>query len=408
LIWGLGPAIAKHWLRLGTLSYEEVGQAIGIAGLSMAMLWPTSLYNGGLTGLQRQVLLGWITSVAAVIRVGGTLVALWLVSPTLKTFFLAQAIANLLQTISTGLCLWGCVPRTNSKPVFRIALVRMLARFAVGMTGISVTTVVLTQLDKLILSKTLPLEVFGYYAIAGTLASGLYIFITPIFGVLFPKFSQLVGQGDRSSLIRLYHIGCQLMAVLILPVAAVMVVFAKELLLLWTHDANIAANASLILSLVIVGNALNGLLNVPYAVQLAFGWTNLAFYTNIVAITLCAPTIYLLSIRLGAIGGAIVWVGVTFGMLLTHIMLSHRKFGLGPPSRWYFRDVGMPALGAILVVTCVRFIGPQIGLNANSVLFFGAVTIIAGTAAIASATDVRDLAIRAVSALVKNRPGIGQ
>jgi O-antigen/teichoic acid export membrane protein len=403
VIWGLGPVIAKHWLRLGILPSEEVGQAIGIAGFSFAVLWPTSLYSGGLTGLHRQVLLGWITSVAAVLRVGGALLALWLVSPTLKTFFLAQAGANLFQTIVTGLCLWRCLPQAGAKAAFRIGLVRVLARFAIGMTGISVTSVVLTQLDKLILSKTLPLEVFGYYVIAGTLASGLYIFISPLFGVLFPKFSQLVAQGDRPSLVKLYHIGCQLMTVLVLPVAVVMVVFAKDLLRLWTHDANIAASGALILSLIVVGNALNGLINVPYAVQLAYGWTNLALYTNIVAIAICAPTIYFLSIQFGAVAAALVWVALTFCMMLTHISLSHRKYVLGSQLRWYTIDVGKPALAAISVVVVARLINPHMASSAISLLFFGAVTVIAGVAAIVSAPDVRTLGVRAISELLKRR-----
>jgi O-antigen/teichoic acid export membrane protein len=405
LIWGLGPVIAKHWLRLGALPPEEVAHAIGIAGFSFAMLWPTSLYNGGLTGLHRQVLLGWITSIAAVLRVGGALLALWLISPTLKTFFLAQAGANLFQTVAAGLCLWRCLPRVGAKPAFRIHLVRVLARFAIGMTGISVTSVVLTQLDKLVLSKTLPLEVFGYYTIAGTLASGLYIFISPLFGVFFPKFSQLVALGDKASLVRLYHIGCQLMSVLILPVAAVMATFAKDLLLLWTHDANIATRGALILSLMIVGNALNGLINVPYAVELAYGWTNLALYTNIAAIIVCAPTLYFLSIQFGAVAGALVWVALTFFMMLTHISISHRKYGLGSQSRWYSADVGKPALGAIAVVILVRFISPHIALRTNSLLFFGAVTVIAGAAAIASAPAVRALAVTAISAFFERRVG---
>jgi O-antigen/teichoic acid export membrane protein len=226
VIWALGPLIANHWLRLGTLPPAEVGRSIGIAGLSFAFFWPTSLYIGGLTGLQKQVMLAWITTIAAIVRVGGTLLALRFTLPTLDTFFLAQALANLFQTACVGFFLWRSLASSGSRPVFKPALVRVLARFAGGITGISITAVLLTQLDKLILSKTLPLESFGYYAISGTLASGLYIFISPLFGVLFPRFSQLVAEGDRPSLLKLYHTGCQLMSVLVLPAAAVLAVFS--------------------------------------------------------------------------------------------------------------------------------------------------------------------------------------
>jgi O-antigen/teichoic acid export membrane protein len=334
--------------------------------------------------------------------VAATLLALWLISPTLKTFFVAQAAANLFQTVTSGWCLWQSLPRTGAKPVFRIELVRVLARFAGGVTGISVTAVILTQLDKLILSKTLTLEAFGYYAIAGTLASGLYIFITPIFGVFFPQFSQLVAKGDRPSLARLYHIGCQLMSVLVIPVAAVMVIFSRQLLWLWTHDVNIVASDSLVLSLMVIGNCLSGLVNVPYAVQLAHGWTNLALYTNIAAIAVCAPAIYFLSIRFGAVAGASVWVALTLGIMLTNIALSHRRYDLGLSFRWYVSDVGRPALAAISVVALARLVQPHIGLFAKSLPFFGVVTTIAVAAAVASAPAVRVFWVRATSTMLGN------
>ena len=399
-IWMLGPIIATHWLRLGALTPGEVGRAIGIAGFAFATLWPTSLYSGGLTGLHKQVALAWITSAASILRVGTTLLALWLVSPTLEAFFLAQAFANLFQTACAGICLWRSFPAIGSKPAFQLRHVRVLARFAGGVTGISVTAVLLTQLDKLVLSKTLPLESFGYYVIAGTLASGLYIVISPLFAVFFPKFCQLIAQGDKPSLLRLYHIGCQLMSVLVLPMAAVMAIFSRDLLWLWTRDAKIAASASLILSLMIIGNAMNGLVNMPYAVQLAYGWTKLAFYTNIVAIIFCAPAIYFLSIHFGAVAGALVWVALTFGTMLTHIFLSHRKYALGSQSRWYLIDVGGPALGVLLVAILGRLVISHVGSGVHLLLFLGAVAGTAFVVAAAIAPDVRVLAIRFVFAIL--------
>jgi len=92
-------------------------------------------------------------------------------------------------------------------------------------------------------------------------------------------------------------------------------------------------------------------------------------------------------------------------MMLTHISISHRKYGLGSQSRWYSADVGKPALGAIAVVILVRFISPHIALRTNSLLFFGAVTVLAGAAAIASAPAVRALAVTAISAFFERRVG---
>ena len=105
---------------------------------------------------------------------------------------------------------------------------------AAGMTGISVTAVILQQTDKIVLSKILPLEMFGYYTLATVVAGALYHFIGPVFSALFPRFSQLVSINDQAGLLELYHKSCQLMSVMILPAVIVVSLFSSEILLLWT------------------------------------------------------------------------------------------------------------------------------------------------------------------------------
>ena len=58
----------------------------------------------------------------------------------------------------------------------------------------------------------------------------------------------------------------------------------------------------LVLSLLAIGTCLNGLMVLPYALQLAYGWTRLALYINLVAVAVLAPLIYFLAIHFGAPG----------------------------------------------------------------------------------------------------------
>ena len=64
------------------------------------------------------------------------------------------------------------------------------------MSGIAITGAVLMHLDKLILSRLLPLEIFGHYSVAATVARGLYVLITPVFSAYFPRLSSLAAQHD--------------------------------------------------------------------------------------------------------------------------------------------------------------------------------------------------------------------
>jgi O-antigen/teichoic acid export membrane protein len=389
-IFFLADFIALHWLRPANLSISEIKEALAFAGLAFALQWPTTLYSNGLYGLQQQGVLAVVVSATATLRVAATILALAFIESSIRCFFMAQAFANLIQTLLVAGVLWSRLPRTGERATFEMASLRGMLGFAGGMFGISITAVVLTQLDKAVLSKVLTLEAFGYYAIAGTLATGLYVLISPMFSVFFPRFSKLVAVRRYAEIEPLYHLGNQLMAVIVLPVAAVAALFSNEIIHVWTGSEQIAAQSGLLFSLLILGNALNGLMNIPYAVQLAYGWTSLALYSNIVAMVICVPLIFALAMRLGAVGGAICWVVLTSGYVLISLQIMHSKLTtVGSKWRWYAQDIGGPAGAAFAVAACGRWVDnfPSSILGAG--LFLAVVLILAWVAAVLCAPAVR-------------------
>ena len=138
------------------------------------------------------------------------------------------------------------LPLGENKAVFQKQLLKGIWRFAAGMSGISILAVILTQLDKIILSKMLSLEMFGYYTLASVVAMSLSRLFTPVFLSIYPRFTQLVSINDQEGLKRLYHKSCQFMSVLILPVAIVIAFFSYEIILLWTQNPITAENTHLI------------------------------------------------------------------------------------------------------------------------------------------------------------------
>ena len=58
------------------------------------------------------------------------------------------------------------------------------------------------------------------------------------------------------------------MTVLILPVAIVVAFFSYEILLFWSQNPIIAEKTHLLVSIIICGTALNGLMHLPYALAI--------------------------------------------------------------------------------------------------------------------------------------------
>ena len=352
----LSPFIARGWIKADALSVEVVQQSVILMGFVMAFQWPLGFYSGGLLGLQRQVLFNILNIIWYTLRFAGGVLVLWLVSPTILTFFEWQVIVSALSTGLMAMALWRSLPFSHERARFRISIWHSVWRFAAGMSGISVTVLVLTQLDRIILSKMLSLELFGYYTLAWTVANGLTVLTGSVFTVMFPVFSQQAALSDIEELKQLYHRSCQLMSVLILPAAILVAFFASEILIIWTKDPVMVANTHFLVSLLIIGTALNGLMNLPYALQLAHGWTSLAFYTNVISVIILIPLLIVAISHYGALGAAVVWIALNSGYVLISLQIMHRRLLEGEQWRWYFEDVGLPLVAALSMISIGRLI----------------------------------------------------
>ena len=359
IVWRTAPYIASHWIKAVNISPSEVRRAVTIMGALTALQWPLSFYQGGLLGLQRQVLHNGITIGTSTLGGGGALLVLWLVSPTVSAFFTWQIAVSLLQAGVTTFALWRCLPGSGRAARFDPGITRNIWRFAAGMSGITITALVLTQLDKVILSKMLTLTTFGHYILAGMVGNGLSgLLIAPMFNTIFPRFSSLVASGDEKSLLEMYHGSTQVMAVMILPAAIVIAFFSGEIMRLWTGSLEIAKNTAPIVSILVCGTALNGLMNLPYALQLSHGWTRIGVAINTFFILTLVPAIVLMTTRYGAVGAASVWLGLNGIYMIIGVPLTHRRLLKGEAFRWFTKDVGIPLAGSLIIAGIARLIFP--------------------------------------------------
>ncbi|MGA2018991.1 MAG: oligosaccharide flippase family protein [Candidatus Sulfotelmatobacter sp.] len=381
------PSIATHWIKAGSFPIRSIRQAVTLMGVLSFLQWPLSFYQSGLLGLRRQVLFNAIRISQATIAYGGAILVLWLFSPTVQAFFLWQAIASAGQVLLVATFLWKSLPPADGAPRFDFSLMRGIWRFAAGVSGITVFALILTQADKVISSKVFSLKVFGYYTLAGMFGTGLSLIIGSVFNAIYPRFTALAAVGDEEGLKHLYHFCTQLMAVLILPIAAMLALFSSEILLLWTRNAEVARSAGPIATILVLGTALSGLIVLPYTLQLAYGWTSITLKIAAFLTVLAVPAMWFMATHYGPVGVAFVWLGLHSANLLLELPLTHRRLLRHEMSRWLFHDIVPP----LLAVAAVAGLGRALIVGRMSPWATSASSSVVLFAALAAATVVAPL-----------------
>jgi O-antigen/teichoic acid export membrane protein len=345
--------LATRWIHGASMPIYSVRQAILLMGVVSFFQWPVSFYQGGLMGLHRQVPYNIARIGVVTLSTVGAVLILWLVSPTIQAFLFWQAAVSAVQVLVLAVLLRKYLPSANRAPRFDFSRARGIARFAAGVGGISVLGLALTQVDKVVVSKLFSLKIFGYYALAWTAASGFSLISTMLFNVIFPRMSARVAEGDEIELRREYHLGSQLMAVLVLPLAAVLAFFSFDVLRLWTRNIELASFAAPVLTMLVIGSALNALLFLPYSLQLAFGWTRLSLMAGLISIVIVIPVIIPATRHFGPIGAASVWVALNILNMLVAVPIMHKRI-LRHEAWGYFKDIGLPIVATTVTAALGR------------------------------------------------------
>lgn len=397
--WMAAEPLATHWLQTGSLGREETAGAVAVMGLAVALNLPCSFYGSGLSGLERQPRMNAINAACATLRNAGVLPVLYWVSPSIGAFMAWFALIGALQALLLAASLWRLLSGSATRPRFRMDELRSAGRFAGGMMVISGISIALAQVDRLVLSATWPLAELGYFSLCNSIAAGLGRMIQPMFNAIYPRFSRLVAEGEEERLRQLYHLATQSLCVVMAAVALVLMFFARDVVFLWTGDADTAGKVVLPIILLLAGTVCYGLMYMPHALQFAHGWTRLAVLSHVVALVLGIPFSFWAVGQHGFVGASVLWLLFNLGFVLVSVPLMHRRLLPGEMGTWYLRDVLPPFLSAGAMTALVRWLLPALPRSLEGLLLLVLVLALALAAAVLAAPRVREWLRERVAAL---------
>lgn len=348
--------LADKWLKVQTLPLAQVQSALQLMAVGVALRWMSGLYRGCISGAERLVWLGGFNAFVATLRFVGVLPILIWVGHSPAVFFSYQLLVAVIElaglaakarSLMPGLALGqilGWTPATLFTPI------KPVLKFSLSIAFTSSVWVLVTQTDKLVLSKLLPLADYGYFTLAVLAASGVMMVSGPVSSALMPRMARLQAQGDEAGVIALYRNATQMVAAIAIPACLVLAFFAEQVLWVWTGDAHAAAQAAPILRLYALGNGFLAMAAFPYYLQFAKGDMTMHLRGSAIFILVLVPSLVWATWMYGALGAGYAWLGSNALYFFAWVPLVHQRFVKGLHTSWVLADVGIIVLSTCVVI----------------------------------------------------------
>ena len=367
------PLISRYWLTVSPDDILKTTQSLRIMGFALLLQFPVAFYYGSLIGLQKHVTLNSISSFFATSRAAGAAIILWLISPTVEWFLIWQCINSLITIVVLRITLVGELPEWRNTKTFSAKTIRRLGGFAAGVGITNIFAFLLMQVDKVILSKILSLEDFGCYMLAWTVGSVAFRLISPVFNVYYPKIVSLVANQETAETFRVFTRASQLLSLLVIPFSIWVALYSKQLLWFWTRDEAVAASAELPLIVLALGSMLYAFMQIPYALQLAHGWTRFSMWQNAIAVVFMVPLTYYLATHYGLSGSALPWLILNTTYIVICSPFIFRKLNVKPVRTWYTEAIFIPVAIAFTSLLVIKML-----LSAANVINIFTITLSLG------------------------------
>lgn len=305
------PLIAKNWLHADNIGPEELTYYVRLIGIGVSLQLFTSIYFGGLMGLQKQVSSNLIQTGWSIAKSAGVLGAMVLIRPSLEVFFIWQIICNVLYLVILRYYLLNFFK--GEKITLKMAeLPSDLWKYMGGMLIIAIISAINIQTDKLITSNLFSLKDFGYYSLASTISQIPVMVATPIVLAIFPHMTKTISGGNNTDLIKTYKVFSFCINILVIPICLVIVLYCKDLLLLWTSRQHFDEKSITLIEwstkLLVIGGTFLAFQLMPYYFLLSHGRTKYTIKQGLIQICFMVPALYYFIGKFGFPGAGIPWL----------------------------------------------------------------------------------------------------
>lgn len=312
----LSGVITEHWIILDEKSISLGKQAVYGAAIIFIFQFPGGLYKGFLQAAEEQVTFNTILIFCIILRhlFGVLIVFYW---PSLLTYVVWQISTIALDTVLRSFYSWRFLKTKRTFVIFNYAAFRPALISAIKMSLVVLLGVLTTQLDRIILSGMVPIEQYGFYVVASAVSLGALGLIHPFVIAIAPGMMQ---SHDNEK--KMYDLNLRLIKIIAMIVftgAALFTLAGKWFLKIWMRDVEAVSVIYPLLSVLLIGSALNAFYHVGYYNWLAKHRSDRILLVNSIGLVLTLIITPMLIKSEGMIGATFGFVAMNFVSLVVSL-----------------------------------------------------------------------------------------
>jgi len=346
-VWAASQWIAQRWLKAQELDTATIVSCIALMGLMVAFKLYSTLYKSAIQGMELHPWLNGANIFIATVRyVGGLFLVVYLSQNPLD-FFIFQAAVGFFELLIFAVKAYLLMPPPSLFSGFNWAIVKPIVPFAASMSLTSMLWIVLTQMDKVLLSQVLLLKEYGYFSLVALISTGILMLVNPLVQTLLPRMTVLLAQNRSAEMHQLYLAANRLVGTFLLPLAMLIALHGEALLYAWSGNVEAAQWSRSILGWYALGSALMALSGFQFYLQYAYGKVRLHVWYSLVSALVTIPLMIFAVNNYGAAGAAMTWFLLRLVSFAIWPHLVHRRFAPEIHRQW------LHDLLRISLMTCV-------------------------------------------------------
>jgi O-antigen/teichoic acid export membrane protein len=347
--------VVPFWFKSREFSSVSISLIFILISGVIFVQWPISLYNSGLFGLGKQVQANMYATIFSILKTVGAYICLLFFGKTIYVFLFWMLFVNALNTIVLWIQFRLSLPTSSESSFINWRSLSEIKKMTFGFSILGFMVFILTDIDKLIISKLLTLNDYGLYSLIFVIVTSFQLISTTLKNAFFPDIAKDVLAHRPFSKFSRFNFYTKFFNFILIPISIYLYVFAIDILVLWTGDPILSQSLCEAFQWLILGSMFNGIMYTANNYLLAMEKFIFLIKTYAISIIFFLPAVYFLTKYYGIEGACFSWFILNGSLFVFILFAMQLKYAQRLDKTWLFLLIKpmFLSLGWVLILYCI-------------------------------------------------------